>query len=423
MASCQPTRRLAEPVIVSAEVVIESIAAGGDGVARADGRVVFVPRSAPGDVGLVDVPAGGRFARVEFHQLRVPSSDRVEPACRHYVVDRCGGCQLQHLGYEAQLRAKSRIVRDSMQRIGRRDLDLPVVHASAAPWRYRRKLTLALRRRASTWIAGLHPFDDPGRVFPLDDCPITHEDVLGIWRDILAAASHLPDARALRGAVRLDDDGSAAFTLEGARAWPGSEAFFASVPRLAALWWTPESRSRRRLHARNGAVAPGASFAQVNPAVAGPLKQRVIALTMARRPAHVIDAYAGLGDTARELAGRGVQVTAIELDRDAVTWSAAHLPHGSRALHGRVEQLLPAALPADVVILNPPRVGVDKRVTEILDAARPAPTLVYVSCDPATLARDVGRLPHYRIASLESFDMFPQTAHVETVCELIPEAA
>ena len=406
------------------EVTIESIATGGDGVGRADGRVVFVPRSAPGDVGIVDLPAGGRFARAPFRELLVPSPERVQPSCMHYVVDRCGGCQLQHLAYEAQIGAKSRIVRDAMQRIGRRDVELPVVHPSATPWRYRRKLTLALRRHGSEWIAGLHPFDDPRTVFRLEDCPITHEDVLAIWRQVLAAGGHLPVVPELRGAVRLDDDGGASLTIEGARAWPSNSAFFAAVPGLAALWWVPESQSRRRLHAREAKSAPGASFVQVNPAVAIPLRRRVIELTTSRRPARVIDGYAGLGDTAQELAAHGIQVTAIELDRDAVEWCAARLPPGSQALQGRVEQVLADVLPADVVILNPPRAGVDRRVTEILEAVRPAPAgVVYISCDPATLARDVGRLPHYRIASLESFDMFPQTAHVETVCELVPEAA
>jgi 23S rRNA (uracil1939-C5)-methyltransferase len=409
---------------VRAEVRIDSIAAGGDGVGRADGRVVFVPRSAPGDVGVVEMPGTGRFARAEFRELRAPSRQRVQPACMHFVTDRCGGCQLQHLGYEAQLQAKSRIVRDAMQRIGRREVELPVVHASPTPWRYRRKLTLALQRRGTEWIAGLHPFDDARKVFRLEDCPITHQDVLDIWRDVLAAAEHLPRVHELRGALRLDDDDTASLTIEGGREWATSRTFFAAVPRLGALWWIPEAQERRRVHAREAASAPGASFAQVNPAVAIPLRRRVIALAMARNPSSAVDAYAGLGHTARELATQGVRVTAIELDGDAVAWSAQHLPAGSRSLVGRVEQLLGDALPADVVILNPPRAGLDKRVTEMLEAVRPAPAaIVYVSCDPATLARDVGRLVSYRIASLESFDMFPQTAHVETVCELVPEAA
>jgi 23S rRNA (uracil1939-C5)-methyltransferase len=409
-------------VIVQSELTIDSIATGGDGVGRAEGRVVFVPRSAPGDVGIVELPDTGRFARVEFRELRVASPQRVQPSCMHFVMDRCGGCQLQHLGYEAQLHAKSRIVRDAMQRIGRRDVQLPVVHPSPTPWRYRRKLTLALRRTGQEWLAGLHPFDDPRSVFSLEDCPITHQSVLDVWRDVLAAAAQLPAVHELRGGVRLDEDDKASLTIEGGREWRLSETFFAAVPSLAALWWVPESQRRRRLHAREAASAPGASFAQVNPAVAVPLRRRVIALAMSRRPSSAVDAYAGLGHTARELATQGVRVTAIELDPDAAAWSAERLPSGSRAFVGRVEHLLVEALPTDVVILNPPRAGLEKRVTEILEAIRPAPAaIVYVSCDPATLARDVGRLPHYRIASLESFDMFPQTAHVETVCELVPE--
>ena len=330
---------------MQAEVTIDSIATGGDGVGRADGRVVLVPRSAPGDVGIVEMPDKGRFARVEFRELRVASSKRVQPACMHFVMDRCGGCQLQHLSYEAQLEAKARIVRDAMQRIGRREIEAPVVHPSAHPWRYRRKLTLALRRRTSGWIAGLHPFDDPVTVFSLDDCPITHQDVLDVWREVLAAAEFFPAADELRGALRFEGEESASLTIEGAREWPSSPEFFAAVPRLGALWWIPENRSRRRLHARDAETAPGASFAQVNPAVAGPLRRRVVALAMARHPATAVDAYAGLGDTAAELAAHGVRVTAIELDRDAVRWSAERLPPGSRVLSGRVEHSSRARCP------------------------------------------------------------------------------
>jgi 23S rRNA (uracil1939-C5)-methyltransferase len=270
-------------------------------------------------------------------------------------------------------------------------------------------------------VAGLHPFDDPRRVFALNDCPITDEGVLAAWRDVLTAAGHLPSANELRGALRIDDDNAASLTIEGGREWSSSDAFFSAVPRLSALWWIPEGAGRRRLHARQADRAPGASFVQVNPVVARALHARVLEKALTRAPEVVIDAYAGLGDTAVALAERGLRVTTIELDRDAAAWTRARLPAGSRALDGRVEKLLADVLPADVVILNPPRAGVDKRVTEILEGAEPAPAaIIYVSCDPATLGRDVARLPRYRIASLESFDMFPQTAHVETVCELVP---
>jgi 23S rRNA (uracil1939-C5)-methyltransferase len=116
-------------------------------------------------------------------------------------------------------------------------------------------------------------------------------------------------------------------------------------------------------------------------------------------------------------------VTAIESDKEAASLTAARLPAGSRALSGRVEDLLDSALPADVVVLNPPRAGIDARVAALLQNERDGVrAIVYVSCDAATLARDLARMPRFRIANIVAFDMFPQTAHVETVCELVPEA-
>jgi 23S rRNA (uracil1939-C5)-methyltransferase len=156
--------------------------------------------------------------------------------------------------------------------------------------------------------------------------------------------------------------------------------------------------------------------------VAEALAAHVVERVMAHAPATVVDAYAGAGDVAVELAGRGVRVDAIELDAEAAAWAAARLPAGSRAHAGRAEELLPGALPADVVLLNPPRAGVDARVTTALEATPPR-AVVYVSCNPATLARDLARLPGFRLQAVTAFDMFPQTAHVETVCELVPEAA
>jgi 23S rRNA (uracil1939-C5)-methyltransferase len=137
----------------------------------------------------------------------------------------------------------------------------------------------------------------------------------------------------------------------------------------------------------------------------------------------VVDAYAGIGNFAARLAGDATQVIAIELDRDAARVASSRLPEGSRAISGRVEDALADVLPTDVVILNPPRSGIEARVADLLNASQPsAKAVIYVSCNPATLARDVGRLERYRIKSLIGFDMFPQTAHVETVCELVPAA-
>lgn len=409
------------------DVTVDSIAAGGDGVARSAGLVVFLPRTAPGDRGRARLEPRGRLARGEMIALEHPSDRRVEPPCPHYTRDRCGGCQLQHLRYDAQLDAKRGIVRDSLQRIARRDADVPPVMASDREWRYRRKLTLALRRRGARWIAGLHPYDAPGRVFELDDCPITDERVVEAWREIMRAAALLPEgATELRGAVRLLDEG-VSLVLEGGRRWTRWQELVAAAPTVTSLWWEREGGERRLLHDRREQRTPAASFVQVNAGVAAALWTHALARVAAHEPRAVIDAYAGAGDSAVHLASRGVRVTAIEADREASAWCGARLAGpgmtpGSRSIAGRVEEVLADALPADVAIVNPPRTGMHERASAVLEASA-TPALVYVSCNPATLARDLSRLPSYRVASVRAFDMFPQTAHVETVCELIREAA
>lgn len=404
-------------------VTVESIAAGGDGVARAEGFVVFVPRSAPGDVGVVDIALRGSFARAPFARLVSGSPSRVDPPCAHYTMDRCGGCQLQHLDYLAQLDAKGGIIRDSIVRIGKRALEAPHVEPSERQWRYRRKLSLAMQRRGTRWIAGLHPYDSPRKIFALNDCPITDERVVEIWKSIMAAQTLLPIASALRGAVRIEDAG-ATFVLEGADVWPEAARFFDAVPALTALWWIPEKKRRRLMQHRGATNALGTSFAQVNAPVAARMLEYVLARVMSHKPASVVDGYSGSGDLALALASAGVRVSAIELDADASSHAAVQLPAGSKAISARVEAVLDSLLPVDVVVLNPPRTGVDGRVTEQLEQCDPAPrAIVYVSCNPATLARDLARMPRYRIATLRAYDMFPQTAHVETVCELVPLSA
>lgn len=404
------------------ELRIESIAAGGDGVGRHDGMVVFVPRTAPGDVVRVEATAHGRLMRGRVLAILRPSASRTEPECLHYERDRCGGCQVQHLTYAAQLQAKGGIICDTMTRIGRASLETaPEVEASESPWRYRRKLTLALRPGDEGWMAGLHRYDAPDEVFPLQDCPITDHGVLRVWAAVMAQRHLLPRARALRGAVRQLSRGYA-FVLEGASAWRDHDAFFDAVPELAELWWIPDGAPRRQLRSRDVGEA-GASFVQVNPGVAGRLREWVAALAAPLRAATAIDAYAGTGEIAAALAAQGTRVTAIEIDRDAARVASRRLPPGSAVVAAAVERALEGALPADLVVLNPPRAGVHERVTEVLERHAPRPrAVVYVSCNPATLARDVRRMPGYRIRSLRGFDMFPQTAHVETVCELVPAA-
>jgi len=405
--------------VVSAS--IESIAAGGDGVARSNGLVVFVPRTAPGDVVTAQISGKGHFARGTLKSIVSPSPVRIEPPCPHYTRENCGGCQLQHMTYESQLEAKRTIIRDSVQRIGKRVVDAPGIERSPKDWRYRTKLTLAIQRRGSRWIAGLHPFDDPSRIFPLADCPITDRRVVAAWREIMEADAYFPDARELRGSVRITSGGPT-FVMMGGHSWAARKQFSDAVPSVSAVWWEPADDAPRQLvFDKRIDRPPSASFDQVNAEMAEILRGYVLERAASYEPRTVIDAYAGAGQTAISLSEQGIAVTAIELDPDASSWSAARLAAPSRAIRARVEDALPGLLPADLVILNPPRAGVDARVTATLESeVGHVRGVIYVSCNPATLARDLSRLPTYRIQSLRAFDMFPQTAHVETVCELRP---
>lgn len=380
-----------------------------------------MPRSAPGDTVTARITGKGHFARGSLTTIVSPSPNRTDPQCDHYTRDRCGGCQIQHITYDAQLVAKKRIIGDAIERIAKRDSSLLMpVRPSAQRWRYRTKLTLAIRRRGDGWIAGLHRFDDPSQVFALSDCPVTETQVVSAWHEIMSSSPLFPDAKELRGSVRMTSAG-ATFVLEGGLRWSESYDFLEAVPAVRALWWEPERGERRMIEDRRAERDPAASFGQANPEVAAEVQGYLIGKVKSHSPRSAVDAYAGLGDTAAELCVAGIPVTAIELDRDASEWSSRRLSPPSRAVRGRVEEVIGDYLPADVVVMNPPRAGVDARVAGLLDSNAPAmKALIYVSCNPATLARDLSRLPSFRIESLQPFDMFPQTAHVETVCELVP---
>jgi len=443
-------------------LTIDSIAAGGDGVGRIDGLACFVPRTAPGDRAQVAYIARARHARGRVLQLLGESPERVTPRCHHYVEDRCGGCQLQHLQDASQRDARVAIVRDALRRIGRRDAT-PAAIAFGEPWAYRGRLTLTLHRRGSGWIGGLHPYDDASRVFALTECPISHPALVSAWLGIAPMLRGLPEAMRLRVGLRLVSAADVpaplvALVIEGGAAWHDGAAWSTRATAhgspIRAVWWVRADGVRFLLAGEDNiepAIEPAAdtsaelvddlaphgrestealAFAQVNTAMGVVLRAHVLEQVLSFAPQTAVDGYAGVGLLAEALARHGVTVTAVESDRAATERAAAlfaALPDEARGrarvLTDTMERGLTHALPAEVVVLNPPRRGLDAAVTSLLaeSASRGTRAIVYVSCDPATLARDLTRLPGWRIDRLECVDMFPQTAHVETVCVLVPE--
>ncbi len=412
---------------------IESIAAGGEGVGRlADGRVVFVHRTAPGDgVELAVTEQHPRWTRGRLLRLVETSPERRDPPCPFY--GECGGCTLEHLDYEAQLRAKGRIVADALSRIGKIPTDAPEVVPSPAELRYRNRVSFALRRLgAGEVVAGFHALGDPGRVVDLDGgCLLPEEPVAAAWDRLRAGwgadASRLPSGEALRLTLRATAEGRVSLLVEGGYSPGRPEELIAAVPGLEAVWHRPGTAAARLIAGSPGLPETwgdeslelsGAAFLQVNRRAALLLEDHVLSVAGDVDGLRVVDAYCGVGLLARRLARAGARVAGIELDPEAVAAARAAAPAGAEFAEGPVEELLVEVLPADLVILNPPRAGVDARVLERL-RERPPARIVYVSCNPATLARDLRRLGNaYRLEHLRSFDLFPQTAHVETVVAL-----
>lgn len=399
----------------SATVTIDSIATGGAGVGRLDGMAVFVPRTAPGDEVRVTLHRRKRHAEGRLRQLVTASARRVEARCPHYDTDRCGGCQLQHLDIAAQRDAKRDMVQQALRRIARRDIVVDDVVPSPLQWRYRRKLTLTLRQNGEGWRGGLRPFDDPDKVFALGDCHIASDAIIRAWQEVRAGLTLLPPGAEFRAELLEAPDGVSLTLIGGGELWADAQVqeFLARCPSLAGL--RLEGPYGGRLLRGSGSRA----FVQVNPAMAAIMEAHILALVAAGPSQRVIDAFGGRGERAARLAASGARVTLIELDAEATQEASRTLGASVRVITARVEEALPDALPADLVVLNPPRTGVDARVCDTLEgASKDTGRLIYVSCDPATLARDLSRLPSWKLERVTPFDMFPQTAHIESVCLL-----
>lgn len=400
-------------------VRIRAIAAGGDGVgALPDGRTVFVPRSAPEDVvELAMVKLSKRFARARVGRLLQASPARTVPECPHYEGDDCGGCQLQHMTSEAQREARGRIVGDALRRIGGLNLPAPPVEPSDREWEYRAKISLAAKGRR----IGYHRLGRPDQVFDLVHCHLARPEISRLWTAIRSHRKLLPP-NLDRVVLRVDREGGrhAIIHAAGTTVWTGAGELGRALDRAGApavLWWQPEGGAARALYGA-GAAYPAMVFEQVHPEMGDRVRAHAVAALGDVSGKHLWDLYAGIGETTQTLVARGATVESVEVDRRAVAIAEARQPADGVMRHtGRVEDFLDKLRPADAVIVNPPRTGLGEAVADRL-SARPTDRLVYISCDPATLARDLGRLePAYRVTAVKAFDLFPQTAHVETVVE------
>ncbi len=382
------------------EVLIERILPGGAGLAHAEGQTILVGLAAPGDRLRVRVERKrGTVAFASIVEILEPSTERVEPPCPYF--GRCGGCDFQQLNYEAQLAAKVEIIRDCLRRIARLDFteNIPITPSPAA-WHYRSRAQWqydALKNHLGYFERASHTVCD------VSECPVIVPALQATLNDLRERmrAGTLPEESLDFQAV-AGDEGASLFP-------PVDEAETREV-----------SRQINGNHYRFSAEG----FFQINHEL---LPALVDAALDKAEGETALDLYCGAGLFTLPLAQTFARVTGIEAHPRAAAYarrnlSGAHLTNASIECAMVGEWLFEHAAshaPLDFILLDPPRTGAEPGVIEGILAARPR-RITYVSCDPATLARDLRGLSEggYTLDSIAAFDMFPQTHHVETIAYL-----
>lgn len=389
------------------QLSIERIAYGGEGVARFRGLVVFVPLAATGDSVWVRITERRkRFARGRIETISNPSPLRRQPLCPHF--GECGGCQLQHLTYDAQLEAKGEFVLDALKRIGQVSWSKPIEVKSAAEYGYRNRAQVRTELSASRGLRvgfnrlGSHSVRD------IDACPVLTPELnsaLATLRSALHSNTSLHEARQFEMA-------------EG-------DAGVACRPPVPGLGEGPIDRAADGAVYRFGV----GSFFQANRFLIDELVSTVVENEQGLL---AVELYAGVGLFTVQLARRFTAVVAVESDRASADFARENLSsngvanaeiHMERAESWCHSQLAKPPADLDLLLLNPPRTGAADVIKSIAEL-RPR-RVVYVSCDPATLARDLRVLVEsgYDLDQVTAFDLFPQTYHVETVARLSLRAA
>jgi tRNA/tmRNA/rRNA uracil-C5-methylase (TrmA/RlmC/RlmD family) len=267
----------------------------------------------------------------------------------------------------------------------------------------------------------LHRYERADQVFDLTWCHITTPELMEVWQLLLELRTLLPSGLQ-QVVLRLDRKGTRHLVLRVGSGDPWSRGTRLSRALEAqgmpvTVWWQPRGGAARVVDGR-GENSPATVFEQVHPEMGDRVRQFAIGELGELSGRRVWDLYAGIGETTEELVTRGALVESVELDPDAVAEAEANGSPARRHV-GRVEDLLDHLGSPDLVIVNPPRTGMDGRVVVELNRLAPA-RLVYISCDPATLARDLQRLHRFQVRRVQAFDLFPQTTHVETVTVLEP---
>jgi 23S rRNA (uracil1939-C5)-methyltransferase len=381
----------------SFEVEVERILPGGMGLAHADGKTVFVALAAPGDRLLVRIDRQqGNLLFASIEEILAPSPVRIEPPCPYF--GRCGGCDFQHMTYEAQLAAKGEMIRDCLHRIARLE-NVPEIIVTPSPndWRYRMRATWQIDQEQHS--IGYYERGSR-RVCDVADCAVLQPELQEKLEEVRATEwSEFP--RELKHLDVVAGENGVSF-----------------APAFAKFQTLELSLTvRGEVYYYNAET-----FFQINPSLLGSLIDFALAGVSGES---ALDLYSGVGLFTLPLSRQFGNVTAVESNPAAAGFARRNLQRAglanARVITATVTDWFrnASAGAVDFVLLDPPRAGAESAVVKGILDLKPA-QISYVSCDPATLARDLKKLfaGGYTINSIAGFDLFPQTHHVETVVRL-----
>lgn len=413
---------------------IETLAFGGDGIMRHQGQVIFTPFALPGDKSRIKITHSKKtFARAKLLHVVTPSKDRIEALCPAF--SQCGGCQMQNTTYENQLIIKHQFVKDALTRIGGlKELEVKPTLGTKEQWHYRRHIRLHFLGSRVGY------FDQDNKIIEITQCPIFSSDMQSILKEIKSLCVKIqklnPNAA---GDISLfkaaDNKYVLGFTMP--------IYFFEVVKFLKTLmdnqtywqgvWWnineklTETGNCNMEFEIDGLKIGYGpTAFVQAHPQQSAKLYLDLTNDIVATKPNKVLDLYSGIGVTSVLLKNRGLDVVGVEGSLKAVELAEKNQMNnnlGDITWHvGNIDDVLPEILDsvkADVVIVNPPRTGLNPPVKEALLKHAPK-NIFYISCMPATLARDLATLcaQGYHVDKCQPYDLFPQTTHVETYLKL-----
>lgn len=403
------------------KVLIDNMGSSGEGVGRLEGLTVFVEGALPGEVVEARVfKKEKRYAKARLVHIARPSEHRVEPPCKYF--DRCGGCQIMHLNYDEQLRIKRQKVVDAFQRIGKIDCHVEPCIASPNQLGYRNKIQAQVQKGKMGFYARMS-----NDLVAVDSCKIHHPVGDRVYQEIKNLnLKHLVLKTAVStGEVLVilvtNEENIPELNIPGvvgvvqARENEGNVVLSKECKVLQGRGYLLETICGLEFK-----VSP-TSFFQVNTAQAENLYQEALAMAQLKGDETVLDAYCGVGTMSLLFAQKCKQVIGIECVEEAIVDAKDNATRNGienvTFQCGEAEKLIDQVGKVDVILLNPPRKGCEKSFLEGVERLKPE-RVIYVSCDPATLARDIALLPSYQIEKVQPFDMFPQTAHVETVVQL-----